>query len=218
MQRFELSKIYDRLLTEYGPQEWWPAESPFEVMVGAVLVQATAWANAALAIENLRSADALSPPAIRSLPSDELERLIRPSGFFRSKARKLAALCEFLGSRYSDDIDEMARQPIETLRVELLEVHGVGEETADDILLYALGHPVFVIDAFTRRVFGRLGLVDSAGTYQSVQNVFNQHLPADESMFNEFHALIVRHANSTCKRSPSCMMCPLSSRCPKVGV
>ena len=152
-----LPHIYDKLLNHYGPQSWWPADSSFEVMVGAVLVQSTAWRNVERAIANLKSAGTLSPAAIRDMSLHTLEELIRPSGFYRVKAKRLRALCEYLGDRCADSIELLARRPTHDLRRELLAVYGVGEETADDILLYALGRPVFVIDAFTRRVFHRLG-------------------------------------------------------------
>ena len=212
-------QIYERLYEQHGPQRWWPADTALEVMVGAVLVQATAWTNAAAAIANLERSGALSASAIREMPIEDLEILVRPSGFFRAKARKLKALCEFLNSRYADDIDAMSRHSTDTLRVELLSVYGVGEETADDILLYALGHPVFVVDAFTQRLFYRLGMCCSPKTgYRRLQHMFHASLPADVELFGEYHALIVRHGNSVCKTRPNCGKCALSSICPQIGV
>ena len=208
------AEVYERLFAEYGAQGWWPADSPFEVMVGAVLVQGTAWANVERAIANLRDAGALSPRAVREMDAARLEALVKPSGFFRVKARRLRALCEFLGERFADDLDAMAREPAEALRREILGVNGVGEETADDILLYALGVPVFVIDAYTRRALGRLGTLDPNARYADLQRALHAALPRDAALFNEYHALIVRHAVERCrKRAPLCAGCPLSDGC-----
>ena len=218
MTSISLVDVYDRLLTHHGPQRWWPADSPFEVMVGAVLVQSTAWTNAEQAIHNLRAANLMSPSAIREVPVPELESMLRPSGFFRSKSRKLKALCRYLGERYADDVGAMSAQPTELLCEELLAVYGIGDETADDILLYALGRPVFVVDAFTRRVFHRLGLCGQGVPYRSLQARFHERLPPDAGLYNEYHALIVRHGNTVCTRRPACSECPLSSRCPRIGV
>ena len=209
-----LPEIYQRLLARYGAQGWWPAESPFEVMVGAVLTQATSWTNVEMAIANLRDADALSPRAVREMDAARLEALIKPSGFFRVKARRLRALCEFVGARFADDIDAMAREPAESLRREILAVDGVGEETADDILLYALGFPIFVVDAYARRLFHRLGASEEDARYADLQRMFHDALPRDAALFNEYHALIVRHAIAKCrKRAPLCESCPLSDAC-----
>ena len=214
-----LTEIYDRLLQQHGPQHWWPANSPFEVMVGAVLVQATAWTNAEKAIDNLKAADSMSPQAVRNLPVNDLETLVRPSGFYKAKARKLMALCEYLGNRYADDIWAMSAQPTEPLREELLGIYGVGPETADDILLYALGHPVFVVDAYTRRLFHRLGLANAKAGYHDLQALFHERMsPPDAGTYNEYHALIVRHATSICRPRPTCAECSLGSICPKLGV
>ena len=214
-----LNEVHDRLLEQHGPQNWWPADSPFEVMVGAVLVQSTAWANAVKAIDNLKSAHALSPAAIRRVSIDELEEFVRPSGFFRGKARRLKALCEYLGEKHSDDIDAMTVRPTQPLREELLTIYGIGPETADDILLYALGHPVFVVDAYTRRLFHRLGLSGAQTGYRELQAMFHESLsPYDTRIYNEYHALIVRHSTSICQPRPRCSECSLDSLCPKLGV
>ena len=213
-----LSDIYEKLLEHHGPQQWWPADSPFEVMVGAVLVQSTAWRNVEHAIGNLKSSDSMSPAAIREMGLETLEQLIRPSGFYRVKARRLRALCEYLGDRFSDSIVLMGERPTHELRHELLAVHGVGEETADDILLYALDRPVFVVDAFTRRIFHRLGWCDLDASYSDIQSVFHSRLPKDTALYNEYHALIVRHGNTTCRKNPDCASCPLLTDCPRVGL
>ncbi len=186
--------------------------------MGAVLVQSTAWRNVEHAIANLKASDSLSPAAIRDMGLDTLEQLIRPSGFYRVKARRLRALCDYLGERYSDSIEVMSERPTWELRSELLAVYGIGEETADDILLYALYRPVFVVDAFTRRIFHRLGWCHLNTSYGDLQQVFHDHLPRDAELFNEYHALIVRHGNTTCRKKPDCSNCPLLSDCPRVGL
>ena len=210
----QLMDIYKRLLERYGPQHWWPARTPFEVMVGAVLTQATAWRNVEKAISNLERAGALTPGAIRALPAPELARLVYPSGFFNAKSLKLKALGQYLGRAHDDDIEAMSRLKTATLRGELLGVSGIGEETADAILLYALGHPVFVIDAYSRRTFGRLGLTNTFASYTDHQSLFTRNLPLDAGMFGEYHALIVRHGRVSCKKLPLCAACPLLEVCP----
>jgi endonuclease-3 related protein len=209
-----LLHVYERLLSAYGPQRWWPGDSPFEVMVGAILTQAASWANVKKAIDSLKAADALSPRAIREKPEEELAQLIYSSGYYNAKARKLKALAEYLGRRYADDIDAMAEREPASLREELLEVHGIGEETADDILLYALGKPVFVIDEYTRRTFVRLGLAPERGPYSDYQALFATSLSPDPELYAEYHALIVRHGHSVCRKRPLCRGCCLLEICP----
>ena len=177
----------------HGPQKWWPADTPFEVMVGSILVQRTTWTNTRYAIENLKSAGKLSPRAIREAGDEELQELIRPAGFFRTKAGKLRALCEFLGERHCDSLEAMSERTDGELRDELLSIYGVGEETADDIMLYVFGRPLFVVDAYTRRIFGRLGLVNPKLKYADIQSVFQDSIPRDAALYNEYHALIVVH-------------------------
>ena len=212
--RERLLDIYDRMLERYGPQRWWPGDTTFEVMAGAVLTQAAAWTNVEKAIKNLVEADALSPRAMRRLSHDELARLVYPSGYYNSKARKLKALVEYIGRRFDDDLDAMAREDVDVLRGELLGVYGIGEETADDILLYALGKPVFVVDNYTRRAFWRLGMASEKGSYSVYRSLFMDHLPHDPGLFNEYHALIVRHGNEACRRRPLCQSCCLLEVCP----
>ena len=209
-----LLDIYIRLLDRYGPQHWWPARTPFEVMIGAVLTQSTAWTNAEKAISNLNQADALTPAAIRALGLLELARLIYPSGFYNVKARRLMALCNYLVKAYNDDIEAMSRLQTETLQDGLLGVLGIGEETADDILLYALCRPVFVIDAYSRRTFKRLGLAEGLISYADHQALFMRNLHGDVDMFGEYHALIVHHGREACKTRPLCTTCPLLEVCP----
>ncbi len=209
-----LMEVYNRMLAKYGEQRWWPGDSPFEVMVGAVLTQSAAWTNVEKAIANLKNAGVLSPAALREMEQDELAKLVYPSGYYNAKARKLKALAEYLGGRYDDDIEAMATSDAARLREELLAVYGIGEETADDILLYALAKPVFVIDAYTRRVFSRLGLGDIGDSYQKFQSMFAGGLKPDPELFAEYHALIVRLGSEVCKKKPLCEECCLLDVCP----
>lgn len=209
-----LTTVYDVLLNRYGPQHWWPGDSPFEMMVGAVLTQAASWTNVEKAIANLKEADALSPRAIRELEQDDLARLVYPSGYYNAKARKLKALAEFIGSKFADDITSMASVDTGVLRAQLLGVHGIGEETADDILLYPLDKPAFVIDEYARRLLSRLGIAPEAGPYKLYRSTFTDNLPEDTKMFAEYHALIVRHGMENCQKSPVCGGCCLLEICP----
>lgn len=208
-------QLYDRLLEAYGAQHWWPAESPFEVIVGAVLTQNTSWTNAATAIANLKGAGALSARRLREMPHEELASMLRPAGYFNSKARKLRAVSEYMG-RYGDDLDALFRsKPLPELREEVLSVYGVGPETADSILLYAGGLPTFVVDAYTKRILGRLEVLSDDVEYETVRDFFHRALPPDPQLFNEFHALLVTHARDSCrKRAPRCFGCPLLDLCP----
>ena len=210
----KLLNVYERLLRCHGPQHWWPADGRFEVMVGAVLTQSAAWANVRKAISNLKAAGVLSPEPIRSLRQEDLAQLVYPSGYFNSKARKLKALANYLGRRFDDDLDSMAAEETNALRAELLDVYGIGEETADDILLYAVAKPIFVIDAYTRRVFSRLGLAPDKGSYSAYQSLFMDNLDRDVELFKEFHALIVRHGKVVCRKVPLCEGCCLLDICP----
>jgi len=209
MIKEKLLNIYHRLLEYYGPQHWWPGEEPFEVMVGAVLTQSAAWTNVEKAIRNLREAGALSPEALHRLPVSELAALIFPSGYYNAKAIKLKALADYLG-KYQDDLERMFAVDTCQLRRELLGVHGIGEETADSILLYAADHPVFVVDAYTRRIFGRAGLAPAGGRYSDYQGLFMENLPADVGLFNEYHALLVCLGKNVCRRRPFCQQCCLN--------
>jgi endonuclease-3 related protein len=212
--REALGQVYERLLGQHGSQSWWPADSPFEVTLGAILTQNTAWANVEKALANLKTAGTLDPTRLRALPLEELARLIRPAGSFNGKARKLQAFLAYL-ARYGDDLPSLFSRPPDRLRQELLEVHGVGEETADSILLYAGRLPSFVIDAYTRRILGRLGLAEGDERYGELQALFQEALPQDEALYNEYHALLVRHGKEVCiKRQPRCTACALLSLCP----
>jgi len=203
--------IYDILNTHYGPQHWWPADSSFEVMVGAVLVQNTAWKNASTAISNLHNADLMSSSAIQQTSVDELASVIVSSGYFNIKAKRLKALCHWLEEQ--GGIAQLKQQRLALLRRNLLGVSGIGPETADDILLYALDKPVFVIDAYTRRLFSRLGLVKADAAYETLQGDFELALDGETELFNQYHALIVVHAKNICRKQPLCMECCLKKIC-----
>jgi endonuclease-3 related protein len=206
--------VYDRLFRQHGPQGWWPAESDFEVVVGAVLTQSVSWRNVEKALDNLRAAGALSPAGIRELSAEDLAALVRPTGYHNTKARKLHAFMEFLAS-YGDDLSLALSGPRDVKRRELLAVYGVGEETADAILVYAGRAPSFVIDAYTRRILSRLGLATGEETYEALQRLFEDNLPQDAQLFNEYHALLDTHAKRICaKRAPACGGCSLLEVCP----
>ncbi len=211
-----LREVYRRLDAAWGPQHWWPGETTLEIMLGAVLTQNTAWSNVERAIANLKAAGALSVEALLALPPDELAALIRPAGYFNVKARRLRALLEWL--RLHGGVDALAGWPTERLRAGLLSVHGVGPETADDILLYAFGRPVFVIDAYTRRILGRVGLVEPKADYEALRARIEAELGPDAPLFNQFHALIVVHGKEVCRPKPRCGRCVLAGDCPRKGL
>ena len=213
MQIHPIQKIFNSLLARYGGQSWWPADTPFEVMVGAVLTQATSWANVELAIARLKDAGALSPSAMRALDAAELAALIYSSGFHNIKARRLKALVDYIGDAYGDDIDAMRAADCDTLRREMLAVSGIGEETADAILLYALDKPVFVVDAYSRRLTERLGIAPQSQSYGAHQRLFTDNLPHDRALFAEYHALIVEHGKQACRKTPVCAGCCLVDVC-----
>ncbi len=206
--------VYEKLHSAYGPQHWWPADTPFEVMVGAILTQNTAWRNVEQAIANLRSSGRFDPGHLKDLPASRLAELIRPAGCHNVKSRRLQAFLSFILSNYGGSVARMRSQgPVHT-RGALLGVHGIGPETADCILLYALGHPAFVVDAYTRRIFVRLGLVDDNVKYDALQTRFVEALPEDAALFNEYHALIVALGKDVCRPKPLCGSCPLLDICP----
>lgn len=211
-------RIYRRLLRARGPAGWWPGQTAFEVCVGAILAQNTAWPNAERALRALESHGRLSYAGLRGLRAERIAPIIRSSGTFNVKARRLAAFVDFLGRRYGGRVEAMAReQPLE-LRRQLLEVPGIGRETADCIALYAAGHPVFVVDAYTRRVFSRLGLIRGDESYDDLQRFFMRRLPADAALFNDYHAQVVHLAKDSCRARPRCAACPLDDLCPKRGI
>lgn len=212
-----LQEAYARLLHAFGPQHWWPGDSPLEIMIGAVLVQNTSWKNVERAIGNLKERDLLDPQALHRVPLGELEELIRPAGYFRVKARRLRGLIEFLVRRYGGSVESMFAGGLCSLREELLAVHGVGPETADSILLYAGGLPVFVVDTYTHRVFARHGWIGFDADYSQLQDHFQSGLPEDVALFNEYHALLVRLGHLYCRKTPKCDGCPLAELLPDGG-
>jgi endonuclease-3 related protein len=208
-----LLDIYRRLLAFYGPQGWWPAETPFEMCVGAILTQATAWRNVELAIARLKDNDLLSPGSLIAAGEEVLADLIRPSGYYRQKAARLISLDRYILSRGSS-MDWLKQEDPKELRQELLAVNGIGPETADSILLYAGNHPVFVVDAYTRRILHRLGLIQASLDYHRIQQLFMDQLPKDPALYQEYHALIVALGKEACNPKPRCGLCPLRDLCP----
>jgi len=208
-----LQQVYDKLYREYGPQHWWPGEGPFEIIVSAILTQQTTWTNVEKALANLREAGALSPDGLWAIEERDLARMLRPSGYFNAKARKLKAFADLLHERFGGNLRAMLARPARELRTLLLATHGIGPETADSILLYAAGRPVFVIDTYTRRLFSRLGIEPNSHKYDGWQTLFMESLPADAQLFNDYHALIVRHGKEVCRTAPRCGACPLAQVC-----
>ncbi|MDP6780097.1 MAG: endonuclease III domain-containing protein [Candidatus Latescibacteria bacterium] len=207
-------RAYATLLAAFGPQGWWPADSPFEVMVGAILTQNTAWTNVERAIERLKESGRFTPVGLLEIPDSEMAGMIRSSGYFRLKTRRLKAFLDTFVGCYGGDVGRMRARPLALLRSQLLGIHGVGPETADCILLYALDKPSFVVDAYTRRAFGRLGLVDAGADYHDIQARFTEHLSPEVGIYQEYHALIVALGKDICRPKPRCDRCPLAAGCP----
>jgi endonuclease-3 related protein len=209
----ELLNIYRRLLAHYGPQHWWPAEEPFEVIVGAILTQSAAWGNVEKAIANLRSANALSPKALRQLSTPRLAKLVRPCGYYNAKALKLKSFAYWLGNHHDDNLDRLFASSVDDLRQQLLSIQGIGQETADSIILYAASKPIFVVDAYTRRIISRIGLAPDKNSYADYQALFMGNLSPDAALFNEYHALLVCLGKKVCRPHPLCPQCCLSELC-----
>ena len=214
--RAALRTYYDALFAAHGPQLWWPGRTAFEIIVGAILTQNTSWSNVEIAIRNLRRERLMTPGAMEDVSFARLARLIRSSGYFRQKAKKLKCFVRFLRSGYAGSLTKMFRTPTAVLREKLLAVHGIGPETADSILLYAGKHPVFVVDAYTRRMLERHDLAAPTQSYEEIRQLFERSLPGDAPLYNEFHALIVRTGKEYCRtRNPRCSECPLHSFLPQ---
>jgi endonuclease-3 related protein len=220
-------ELYRKLLAHYGEQRWWPHETKWEILVGAILTQNTAWTNVEKALANLRREGVLSPAALREIELARLEALVRPAGFTTSKPGRLKTLAGFLLAEYADEVDNMRGGELAVRRAQLLALNGIGPETADAILLYGAEQPIFVIDAYTRRIMGHMGtwrtpsgeIVTEKVSYVDLQELFMRHLPHDVALFQEFHALLDIHAKYTCtKRAPRCHECPLNRICLQVGV
>ena len=204
-----LIKIYRTLYRAYGPMHWWPGETPFEVMVGAILTQNTSWRNVEKAIQHLKEKGVLNSEGIHQLRKPQLASLIKSSGYYRIKADRLKAFVDFLFKEYSGKVEKMGRERLEVLRPKLLKVKGIGPETADSILLYGLRKPIFVVDAYTKRVLSRHRMISERASYEEIQKLFMDHLPLEESLFNEYHALFVHLGKTVCKKVPKCDICPL---------
>jgi len=211
-------QVHRRLLDALGPQHWWPGETPLEVMVGAVLVQNTTWENVERAIANLRDAGLLDLQRLAATTRDELEDLIRPAGYFRLKAKRLQSLVEFVVRQYEGSIEAMRHADTHQLRQELLAVHGIGPETADSILLYALNKPVMVVDTYTHRVFARHGWIGHDADYHQLQEYLAGELPEEASLYNELHALLVNVGRHHCRKTPRCDQCPMQEMLPEGGM
>lgn len=219
-----LDLVYERLFESYGPQHWWPGDSQFEVIAGAILTQSAAWTNVEKALTSMKSSGCWSFEALNQVPEAELAEIVRSSGYFNAKARKLKAFAAHVTGKYRGDLQEFFAKDAVLLRDELLSIHGIGEETADDIMVYAAQKPSFVIDTYTRRILDRMGLTPDCSSpkaspkaspkYRDYQDLFHRHLPADTALFNEFHALLDHHAKERCTKStPRCLGCPLADRC-----
>ena len=212
-----LHEVYEKLLAHYGPQGWWPAASPFEMMVGAILTQNTKWSNVARAIDNLRESGVLEPRAMYALHLDELAELIQPSGSQKVKAKRLHNLLRLVVERYEGSLEAMFDNDRETLREQLLAVNGIGPETADAILLYAGQMPTFVIDAYTHRILARHGWVDFETDYDNLKDFFESELERDAALYNEYHGLLVKVGSEHCRKTPICDGCPLQEWLPECG-
>jgi endonuclease-3 related protein len=207
----KLQEIYEILLKHFGPQDWWPGDSPFEIMVGAVLTQNTNWTNVSKAIDNLKQENLLSFEKLHELEVELLAEKIRPAGYFNLKAKRLKNLLDFIDEEYDGSLEEMFAEDIIGLREKILTVKGIGPETADSILLYAGHKPVFVVDAYTHRIFSRHSIIAEDEGYYEIQEYFSLSLPEDVKLFNEYHALIVQLGKEFCKKSkPLCSQCPLN--------
>ncbi len=206
----KLLNLYHLLKTQHGTLRWWPADTPFEVALGAILTQATAWRNVEKAIGNLKAADVFTPEQIHAISQDELEELLRPSGYYKMKTKKVRAYVEHIMKR---PMQVMFKQDVPELRDELLSIYGVGPETADSIILYAAEKPSFVVDTYTYRLISRLGWVEGNFHYERLRALFMDNLSHDVDLFNEYHALIVRHGARVCKKTPQCDACNMQTNC-----
>jgi endonuclease-3 related protein len=213
----QLNHVFQLLLDHFGPQHWWPGDSPFEVMVGAVLTQNTSWKNVELALRALREHQALRPDALEAMSEERLAALIRPAGYYRLKARRLKNLVHYLHVQHAGSVEAMFSRDMASLRDQLLQIDGIGPETADSILLYAGHQPAFVVDTYTARLVLRHGWLPPPANYQRIQSHFVDNLPSDVALFNEFHALIVSLGKEFCRKQPRCAGCPLEPLLPASG-
>jgi endonuclease III related protein len=204
-----LHELYQRLWQVNGPQGWWPGDTPFEVAVGAILTQNTNWQNVTLAIAALKEHEVLEPQVLLEMPEAELARLIRPAGYYNIKARRLKNFLDLLANQYRNSMELMAADSLENLRPALLAVKGIGPETADSILLYALAKPTFVVDAYTFRILSRHDFIPEAYAYEELRQLFMEHLPPQVDLYQEYHALLVRLGKAWCRPKPQCEACPV---------
>lgn len=211
MTRETLTQIYELLYEAFGPQYWWPGETPFEIVIGAILTQNTSWANVNKAITHLKSASLLTPEGLYRIDASELAGLIRPAGYYNLKTKRLKSFIDWLFDNYDGQLTNLESVATDQLRSELLAIKGVGRETADSILLYALGRPVFVVDTYTARIMSRHGLIEPDADYEQLRDLFESNLPEDIKLYNEFHALLVRAGNKFCKPKARCPGCPLET-------
>lgn len=211
-KRGKLIAIYNCLSKYFGPMGWWPAETPFEVIIGAILTQNTNWLNVEKSIKRLKERNLLNPHALLMIDEESLSEIIRPSGFYRLKARRLKEFINYLFKMHDGDTERMFSMDSNSLRNELLSIRGIGPETADSILLYAGAKPFFVVDAYTKRILSRHGAIDKNATYDQIQSFFHENLPGEAQLFNEFHALFVATGKRYCRKNPNCNPCPLNKK------
>ena len=210
MSAGQLKEIYNLLLERFGPQHWWPGDTPFEIIIGAILTQNTNWTNVEKAIANLKKAKLLTPDKLHAIDTVKLAELIRPAGYYNIKAARLKNFLDWFFENHQGKLANLDKIPTDQLRRELLSIKGVGPETADSILLYALTRPIFVVDAYTARIAGRHHLINDSAGYDEIQDLFESRLSADVAMFNEYHALLVRLGKEYCRLRPKCDSCPLN--------
>lgn len=208
----KFTEIYEKLLEKFGKQHWWPAETKFEVIVGAILTQQASWKNVEIAIQNLKRANVLNEKGIYEIKKEKLENLVKPSGFYRIKTKRLKNFVNFLFDKYNGNLEKLFKVNKNKLRNELLSINGIGKETADSIILYAANKPSFVIDAYTIRIFKRIGLINEKD-YDKVKLIFESNLKSDVNLYKEYHALIVEFGKNICKIKPLCHQCPIKKVC-----
>ena len=213
----KLMELYRRLLRHFGRQNWWPARTRFEMMVGAILTQRTRWENAERAVKNLEKAGLLDPVALAKTPIEKLEKLVRPAGFYKLKARRLLSLAKHIAGEYQGDVDAFLSRPPEELRNELLSIYGVGKETADSILLYAADKLYFPVDAYTKQIFHRMGLTPKNISYERLRGFIEENIDRNLAVYKEFRALLVVLGKTYCRKNPLCQKCPISSLCRREG-
>ena len=211
--RIWLLSIYEKLSERYSPCNWWPAESSFEVILGAILTQNTSWHNVEKALKNLKRVNGLEPENIAALTGDDLINAIRPSGFYKQKAKTIKAFLEYYKYKYNYKIRNIPKTTLDIVRQELLSIYGIGEETADCILLYAFNIPTFVVDEYTKRILSRVGFIETAVTNTLLKDIIENALQKNTSLYNEFHALFVNLGKEYCRKNPKCQNCPLRDAC-----